>query len=211
MAPSKNFLQRLTGGDRRSIGQSDDVAALVRKRPSLFRELVRGMRSEDPLIRMRSADAAEKVSRAQPELLGPHKGELLRLLDSADEQELRWHLAQMVPRLELTKRERLLAASTLRKYLRDSSFGSDRSVRPTSSIVSTFALQALAELAEKEQSLRLDVIRLLRESLKTGTAAMKARSRKILKQMEKRRGRELAEKPIPRDSHRASAATNTSE
>ena len=173
MASPKNLLDRLTGDDRRSIGRSDEVAALVLRRAALFKELMRGLRADDFLVRMRAADAAEKVSRTRPELLRPFQAKLLRLLDEVTQQELRWHLAQMVPRLQLTSKERLRAASALRRYLQD-----------PSSIVKTCALQALAEIAAKDKSLQPEVKERLKEAVKTGTAAMKARSRKLLSQFE---------------------------
>jgi len=173
MPGSNKLLEKLTGGDRRSIGRSDEVAALVLKRPTLFSELIHGMHAADSLIRMRAADAAEKVSARKPDLLKPFKAELLHLLETATEQELRWHLAQMLPRLPLNKKERVRSVATLRNYL------SDRS-----SIVKTCALQALAELASRDDSLFRETTALLQNSLRTGTAAMKARSRKLLRQLE---------------------------
>ena len=56
---------------------------------------------------MRAADAAEKITVTRPELLKPHKLELLGLLDEAEQIELRWHLALMAPRLALTVRRTL--------------------------------------------------------------------------------------------------------
>ena len=77
---------------------------------------------------MRAADAAEKVTRKHPELLQQHKKELLGLVSQVEQQELRWHLAVMVPRLWLNARERQRAMTSLRAYLED-----------RSSIVKTFA------------------------------------------------------------------------
>ena len=79
------------------IGHSDQVAAMVSDDPELFPELIAGLWSEDPLVRMRAADAAEKVTRKHRELLQPYKKELLGLMAEAEQQELRWHLAVMVP------------------------------------------------------------------------------------------------------------------
>jgi hypothetical protein len=172
---AKRLLDKLTGGDRRSIGRADEVAKLVLKQPAFFRELMTGIRDADPLVCMRAADAAEKVSRKRPELLHPFQAELLRLLDEASQQELRWHLAQMVPRLPLTQKQRVRAASALRRYLED-----------PSSIVKTCALQALAEIAARDASLQPEVKTLLQKAVRTGTPAMKARSRKLLRQFEAR-------------------------
>jgi hypothetical protein len=51
-----------------------------------------------------------------------------------------------------------------------------------SSIVRTFALQGLADLVREEPSLRPRVVEILREAARNGTPAMKARSRKLLRQ-----------------------------
>jgi len=155
------------------IGRSDEVAAMVCKAPELFQELIGGLWSEDPLVRMRAADAAEKVTRKNPELLQPYKGELLGLMAETEQQELRWHLAAMVPRLLLNPKQRNLATSLLVGYLED-----------RSSIVKTFALQGLADLAQDDPSIRPGVIEILRQATRTGTAAMKARGRKLLLRLE---------------------------
>jgi hypothetical protein len=61
--PRKRILSLLAGGDRRTIGRADEVAAMVSKAPELFPELIAGLWSESPLVRMRAADASEKVTR----------------------------------------------------------------------------------------------------------------------------------------------------
>src|SRR5208337_1551914 len=114
----KQILSLLQGGDRRMIGRSDQVAAMVGKAPRLFPELIGGLWSEDPLVRMRAADATEKITRKNRELLQPYKKELLGLMTETNQQELRWHLAVMVPRLVLDARERQGAISSLNSYLR---------------------------------------------------------------------------------------------
>src|ERR1700677_45081 len=119
--PRKNILSLLEGGDRRTIGQTDRVAATVAKDPTLFPQLIAGLWSENLLVRMRAADAAEKVTRKYPALLQPFKKELLGLMAETTQQEMRWHLAVMIPRLTLTADERQLAASLLNGYLEDRS------------------------------------------------------------------------------------------
>src|SRR5271170_1377083 len=171
----KNILGRLEGGDRRSIGRADEVAAEVARNHRLFPQLIAGLWSEDALVCMRAADATEKVTRESSKLLQPYKRELLGLLADTSEQELRWHLAAIVPRLWLDGTERKLASALLRGYLDD-----------RSSIVRTFALQGLAELAERDVSLRPGVIELLRAAVRSGTPAMRARGRKLLLWLERR-------------------------
>ena len=169
-----NILTLLEGGDRRSIGRAAEVAAMVSKEPGLFPELIAGLWSEDPLVRMRAADATEKFTRANHEFLQPYKKELLGLMAETKQQEIRWHLAAMIPRLELNAREAQRAASLMESYLED-----------RSSIVKTSALQGLADLAQHDASLQPKAIELLRESTRNGTPAMKARSRKLLLQLER--------------------------
>jgi hypothetical protein len=84
--PRQNIPAFLEGGDRRSIGRSDHVAAIVSKNQALFPELIKGWWSEDPLVRMRDADATEKVARKIPDLLRPYKKELLGLMAEARNQ-----------------------------------------------------------------------------------------------------------------------------
>lgn len=160
----------LAGSDRRSIGRSNDVVRLVLKNPRRFRELMPCLWNENPIVRMRAADAAEKVSVKRPELLQPHKSELLGLLAEATQMEVRWHLAAMIPRLQLTAREQRRAIADLQHYLDD-----------RSSIVKTFALQALFDLAQNDSASCESVRQLLEAALHTGTPAMKARARNLLK------------------------------
>jgi HEAT repeat protein len=167
--PRKDILALLRGGDRRSIGRADHIAAVVSADHRLFPKLIAGLWSEDSLVRMRAADAAEKVTRCRPELLRPHRKELLGLLQEAGQKELRWHLAAMIPRMSLTPAELRLAVSALTTYLED-----------RSSIVKTSALQGLADLAQHAPSIRFAVIETLREATRSGTPAMRARSRKLL-------------------------------
>jgi hypothetical protein len=171
----KDILGLLRGGDPRMIGGSDQVAAMVSKAPEFFSVLMGGLWSEDPLVRMRAADAVEKVTREKRELLQPYKRELLGLMVETEQQEVRWHLAAMVPRLRLNTNERKLATSLLIGYLED-----------RSSIVKTFALQGLADLSQADPGIRPGVIEILRQATRTGTAAMKARGRKLLLRLERR-------------------------
>jgi hypothetical protein len=170
----RNILSLLEGGDRRTIGRSDQAAAMVSDNPKLFSRLIAGLWSADPLVRMRAADATEKVTREHPEFLRPYKKELLGLMSEATQQELRWHLAAMIPRLLLDAKERQIALSSLNRYLED-----------RSSIVKTFALQGLADLAQNEPSILPRVLEILRGATRNGTPAMKARGRNLLIRLER--------------------------
>jgi hypothetical protein len=164
-----NVLSMLRGGDRRSIGCSNRIARDISGNPKLFARVFAAMLSIDPVIRMRAADAVEKATRNHPELLQPHKRAVLQNMSSINQQEVRWHVAQLLPRLELTPQQRNRAVSILLNYLKDQS-----------SIVRTCAMRALADLALAHPPLRLRVLLLLESLTNTGTPAMRSRGRKLV-------------------------------
>jgi len=97
-------------------------------------------------------------------------------LAEAQQNKLRWSLAVTLPRLNLCRSERRRVVLALESWLDDPA--------EMSSIVRTCALQGLADLAAKDLSLRSAVVDLLRQHGRSGTPAMRARSRILLKKME---------------------------
>ena len=162
-------MEKLRGGDRRSIGRSNEVAREISNNPKLFAQVVAAMRNSNPVIRMRAADAIEKASARNPKLLQPHKRIVLKKIAAIPQQEVRWHIAQIIPRLQLTPKELDHAVSILFDYLDDKS-----------SIVKTFAMQALADLAQQDSRLRKRIVPILEFLSANGTPAMRARGRKLL-------------------------------
>ena len=76
-------LLKLQKGDRRSIGRSNEVVAEVLSNPRLFRVVFSELSAGDPLIRMRSADAVEKITAQGPDLLRSYKNKLIRVAAAA--------------------------------------------------------------------------------------------------------------------------------
>jgi len=167
-----DILKKLAGGDRRSIGRVSEVVTDVLNDPTLFEVVFHGMVSDDPVIKMRSADAIEKITARHPEYLQPYKTKLIQRVAKIKQQEVRWHFAQMVPRLELSEKEREVVIEILLDYLNDKS-----------KIVKTFSMQALADLAEQDAGLRSQMIPLLEELTETGSPAMRSRGRKLLEKL----------------------------
>lgn len=167
--PSPNtLLTLLTGGDRRSIGRANEVAATILTNPELLAEVVPGLAHDDPLLRMRAADVLVKVGERRPELLRPFKAEVLRAMAST-QQEVRWHVAQMLAWLALTPEEHDAAATTLVGYLDD-----------RSAIVRVFALQALADLGATEARFRPLAREHVETALTSASAAVRNRARTLL-------------------------------
>lgn len=79
------IIEKLRGGDLRFIGKSDGVVSDILENPELFGEVFEGMVSDDAIIRMRSADVIEKVSRLHPEYLKPYKERLIKDVSKIDQ------------------------------------------------------------------------------------------------------------------------------
>jgi hypothetical protein len=178
MVVAESLRVMLSGGDRRSIGHANEVVTLVLARLERVGELVELLWDSSPVVRMRAADALEKISRGRIDLLYAYKSELLGLMAETSQQELRWHLAATIPRMELTPEEYQRAATVLELYLED-----------RSSIVKTFAMQGLWELSRRDAALRTRVVELVRSLTETGTAAMRARGRKLLREIDREEAR----------------------
>jgi len=170
------LLQQLSGGDRRSIGAAKEAAQQVLQKPELLAELFEGMTSADPVLRMRCADVAEKVTAHHPEWLAPYKKILLGELSHSEQQEVRWHVAPMLIRLPLSKREEGEVLHILLDYTQDKS-----------SIVKTMAMQAMADLGlgSDQAELRQKVVHHIEDLTAVGTPAMRARGKKLLAKLAK--------------------------
>jgi HEAT repeat protein len=186
MATQPFFAALLAGGDRRSIGQSQTVVDAVLAQPERLAELLALLEHPDPLVRMRAADSAEKVTRDRPQLLRPFTALLLRQLATATQQEMRWHLAQLLPRLALTPDERREAVTRLRGYLTDSS-----------RIVRACALEALAELARSDETLWPEMMTLIRDEVDADSPAVRARARRLLGAFDGAHARTPKTRPCP--------------
>lgn len=163
------ILQKLAGPDRRSIGKVNEIVAEVLADARAFGILFNGMLDADVVLRMRCADAVEKITVTHPEFLRPYKRKLIQRVAKIEQHEVRWHVAQLLPRLELTPAERREVIGILSVYLQDES-----------KIVKTFSMQALAELAAQEAERRPAIIKQLQALTRTGSPAMKARGRRLL-------------------------------
>jgi hypothetical protein len=167
------LVAKLQGTDRRSIGRSEEVVGDVLADPGQFRLVFDAMLVADPVVRMRAADAVEKITRRRAGLLQGLEDRVLTEVATIDQQEVRWHVAQLLPRLALTPPQQAQAITILRGFLDDDS-----------RIVRTFAMQALADLAEHDEQVRRWLRALLAELTHTDTPTMRSRGRKLLARLE---------------------------
>ncbi len=164
------LLSSLSGGDRRSIGESNRAVSAVLESPELISVLFQGVETDDPVLRMRCTDAIEKVTTTHPELLVPFKNAILNRLSKIEQHEVRWHIAPSLTRLTLTEAEETTVLNLLLSYTND-----------RSSIVKTMAMQALTDIALRSPRLLPEIKQHIKELSAIGTPAMKARSKKLLK------------------------------
>ncbi len=59
-----DILEKLRGGDLRSIGQANEVAQEIKTNSALFEAVFSGLYDSDPVVRMRSSDVIEKVTKS---------------------------------------------------------------------------------------------------------------------------------------------------
>ncbi len=171
----RDILEELRGGDRRSIGKANEVAGFVLNHPNYFKTLFEALYHSDELLRMRAADAIEKISLERPEWLSSYAEDILELMQTMSQQEVCWHMAQMSPRLSLREDQLEKLIAILRTYLSHKS-----------NIVKVSALEALCCFAEKKQSLMPEVSAFIQDALEHGSPSLKARAKKLQKRMERK-------------------------
>jgi hypothetical protein len=164
-----SILTKLHGGDLRSKGRSEEVVADVLKNKQLFGELFQGFYNANPVVRMRVADAVEKISRQLPELLESYKQKLIEEVSCIPQQEVQWHLAQVFGRIDFDKKEIKLVSSILQSYFRNSS----------SNIAKVMSLQAMFDLSQKFPELTPEVQQMLHEALALKVPSLISRARKL--------------------------------
>jgi len=163
-------------------GRVCQITAWIADQPRRIPSIIELMWDDDPGVASRAADVLERVSRwASPAMMRAiveFKEPLLGLLSESTLPKVRWNLALTLPRLKLTVAECRRAAAALNTWLED-----------RSSIVKTAALHGLADLTRQDPASLPEVLDLLRVCGRSGTPAMRARSRILLKAMEKRGGK----------------------
>ncbi len=170
-----DILDKLRGGDLRSTGNADAVAKEIANNPGLFEVVFNGIYDDDPVVRMRVADAVEKASRKRPELLAGYSSKIFSLLESVDQQEICWHVAQISPRLDLTKSEEKQIIELLKRLLSHKS-----------KIVRVSAMDAMATFAERDETIVDEVRKIIKAQMESGVPSIISRGRKLLQRLERK-------------------------
>ncbi|MCJ7468618.1 MAG: hypothetical protein MUO53_18215 [Maribacter sp.] len=166
------MLGYLHGGDLRSIAGVDALIRLIKDQGD-FDRLFEYLHKEDRLVVMRAADAIEKISKSHPEYLKGYTQDLIKLLDSAQEKELKWHLALLITRVALDPDQLRHVWLILTQWLIDAK---------ESKIVRVNSLQALSDLSSQNIRLENILAHMIPVLEKEPIPSLNARIRKLKKQ-----------------------------
>ncbi len=172
-----NILHSLAQGDMRTTGTSNKIVMAIVDDQEQFNRVFSAVSSDDKGLAMRAADAAEKASGQNPSLLPSHITKLLQLAKTSKQQEVQWHVAQMLERLELSPAQQKDAFQTL----------ADMYETAKSRIVKASALQALVHIVLGDSVLEKKAFRLLNKAAASSIPSTQARARKLIKELEKQR------------------------
>ncbi len=163
------ILQKLIQGDMRTIGESQEVVDEVLNDNTLFHDLFEGLTDANPAVRMRSADALEKVTAQKPELLKPYKNKLIEIAKETTQQEVQWHIAQMFGTLKLEDGENVKVYKILNDYYQTSK----------SNIVKVMSLETMCHIAQSDEALKNNVEKILIGAIKHSSPSITARAKKL--------------------------------
>ena len=166
--------QTLSGGTRTSVGDADLVIAKLVKSPTGLGEIYALFLDKDPVVAMRASYVAMRVAEQKPESVKPFAKELLKNLDLYTQQEVRWHIPQLLVHLDLTKAQKRRAYEVVMNWAE-----TDKS-----KIVGYYGFQAAADFAETDELLLEDFIPRIRQANKTGAKSIQNRCKKIAKQLD---------------------------
>jgi hypothetical protein len=170
----KSIRDQLVGGTRTSVGQAEQVVKKALASAPLRREIYDMFLDDDPVVAMRASYVAMKMAQADPVTAQEFKKVVLKNLPGYTQQEVRWHVPQVLVHMKLTASERRKAYAVLMEW----------SETDASKIVAYYGLQTAASFAEVDDALLEDLIPRLRKLNARGAKSISNRCKKIAKQLE---------------------------
>lgn len=167
----EDYTSQLSGSDLRSIAGSNDIVAIVNSQEK-FNGLFTGLYHPDRKIVMRTADAIEKITQKNSLFLQPHKTQILELAGKADHIELKWHLAQLLPRLDLTEPEFTTAWKCLAKWAGNTN---------ESKIVRANSIEGLFHLLQIRKEMKQVFNKMVMKIINENIPSLNARIKKLTK------------------------------
>ena len=163
------LLEWLSGGDIRSDGMADGVAAVVLQTPERFADLFEGLYAADDVIRGRSSDALEKVARSRPDLLVDRLAEIIAVGRADSRPVVRMHVAMLLGHLSgRTEHIETITAALLELMADESVF------------TRAWAIGSLCIIGRKYQSYRGSIAGRIAPLQTDSSIAIRTRARKAL-------------------------------
>jgi HEAT repeat protein len=167
------LLTLLSGGDLRSDGLAEEVADAVLLNPKLFDQLMAGLELSDDVVRGRSTDALERISRTSPEYLLPYLARLIRLSQEDKVAMVRWHLAMIFGNLSFFPEITDDLVAVLFDQLAD-----------PSAFVKSWAVASLAIIGKGYLERRGEILDQIARLRNDGSIAVRTRANKALTALE---------------------------
>lgn len=168
-----NIISELKLGDLRTTGKSNELVKKIINNPAMIKELVLAINNSDAGVKMRAADAVQKISELKPQLIKPYKKEFIKF-STINQKEVRWHLAQIYPILDLNHHEREGILNKLHEWIKTDE----------SNIVKVFSMQAIYDFSLKDESIKHLAKKVIMEAMKFNIPSINSRAKKLLKKLE---------------------------
>jgi hypothetical protein len=159
------------GGKSNSLGRVNEVIEIVLSDQSRLNELYDCLFSDDAWLRMRAADALEKVCRQHPEWLLPYIDRFADELATSTQASILWHLAQIYGQVYLTSEQRAFAINWLKNLV---------STKEVDWIVAASAMDTLAHFVKEGSFPKAEMILLLTIQQQHKSNAIMKRATKLL-------------------------------
>jgi len=161
----------MAGGHANSLGRVNEVIEAVLNNKSRLSELYGCLFEEDAWVRMRAADALEKICRERPDWLLPYIDKFPKELAVSSQPSVQWHLAQIYREVALNPEQKRFAADWLAGLL---------SAPNTDWIVAANAMDTLAKFTKEGDFPKNELIKLLTVQQQHKSKSVVRRAGKLL-------------------------------
>lgn len=159
------------GGHANSLGRVNDVIELVLRDRSRLDDLYDCLFDGDAWVRMRAADALEKICRQHPEWLLPYIDRFSVELGDSNQPSIQWHLAQIYRQVDLTPKQKHVVINWLKRQL---------STKEVDWIVAANAMDTLVQFTKDGSIPAAEIIPLLKVQQNHKSNAVIKRANKLL-------------------------------
>ncbi|MGF7228596.1 MAG: HEAT repeat domain-containing protein [Candidatus Saccharibacteria bacterium] len=172
---SEKFSEMLVvGGHANSLGRVNDIIELVLDDESRLDELYSCLFDEDAWVRMRAADALEKICRQHSDWLQPYINKFQDELATSAQPSIQWHMAQIYREVDLTDKQKQRAISWLKQLL---------STKDVDWIVAANAMDTLVQFTKGGFFPRTELAPLLKVQQQHKSNAVVRRANKLLAEL----------------------------